>query len=138
MIALKWENKYSVGDEILDEQHKQWFKLLNDIREAIKVGQTNNILAECIQRLDDYSAHHFKTEEKYMEENQFPYLEEHKHQHEEFLTKLSSFKVDFDPEKSLSAFNILEFLINWISFHVLESDKEYASYIRRKKKKLSN
>jgi hemerythrin len=92
------------------------------------------IVEECIQKLEDYSLFHFKQEEQLMTEIKFPYLEEHIRQHQEFKSKIDNFKINLDPEKRLSAFNILEFLINWISFHVLESDKEYAVYIRKMKK----
>lgn len=133
MVVLEWNSKYSVGMEEIDEQHKKLFDLINDVRNSIKSGQSKESIASCIRELDYYACYHFELEEKYMEKNNFPNLDEHKLQHKEFIRGIKNFKDNLDPEKVISAYNILEFLINWISFHILESDKEYAYYINNNK-----
>lgn len=132
MIELEWNNKFSVGVKEIDDQHKKLFNLINDARESIKSGLSKDNISDCIRKLDDYACYHFQLEEKYMEDNNYPNLEEHKLQHQEFIRGIKNFKDNLNPEKLMSAYNILEFLINWITFHILESDKEYAYYINNK------
>lgn len=133
MVSLKWEEKFSVGVDEIDEQHKQLFNLINEVRDSIKKGQTKDFVIDCIQKLDKYASFHFDLEEKYMIENRYPNIEEHRLEHKNFITGIKNIKENLDPGKLITTYNLLDFLINWITFHILESDKEYAYYINGNK-----
>lgn len=131
MISLTWDYKFSVGVDAIDEQHKQLFNILGDLRKAIIAGQTGQYILNLIQKLDDYASMHFSLEEKYMEENHYPNFLEHKAQHQAFINEVNNFRANLDTNEINSSLTLLEFLIKWITFHILESDKEYAYYIKK-------
>ncbi len=39
MLGYEWEEKYSVGIQSIDNQHKEIFRLLNKLFVALKSGQ---------------------------------------------------------------------------------------------------
>jgi len=79
-----WNDKYLTGIEIIDSQHKNIFKCVNNLFDAIEKLEIKEELLEKIRCIDFYTTEHFDTEEKYMLELNYPGYLEHKKTHEEF------------------------------------------------------
>jgi len=63
---IKWEEKYSVGLSIIDEEHKELIRIMNV---AIKAKQHNDNIDEIsklLKQLTVYTLKHFSTEESYI------------------------------------------------------------------------
>ncbi len=129
MSKYAWSNDYSVGNEILDQHHRNLIKLFNDAYETIKENkpftETNKILSE----LTTYSIFHFYEEEKIMKNVGYAELENHKKQHSEFISKINEFKNNISAENSTLNEEIFLFLYNWLVNHICISDKKYVSVI---------
>ena len=123
---LLWENKYSVGVEEIDNQHKFMFTVINDLLDAIDTNSTNEHLAKIIESLVKYKIFHFETEEKYFKEFNFDGAEEHIAKHHEFNTKLSDLKEKY-PEYNIEfAFALVDFLEDWLIDHLMVVDQQYV------------
>jgi hemerythrin len=86
MTAIKWDESYVVGVGVIDEQHKHFVGLLNNLYESLESKHTENVQV-IIQDLTDYADHHFKTEEDYFDKLHYPDAEIHKAQKLEILKK---------------------------------------------------
>jgi hemerythrin len=53
MAYIDWTEKLSVGIDIIDEQHKVLFKIINDLHDAMKAGQSKLVIKEVLERLID-------------------------------------------------------------------------------------
>lgn len=123
MAFIEWDQSCSVGVQLIDNQHKRLFALINDFHEA----KTN--LDEVLQDLLSYVDFHFKTEERYFDEFHYEKTEEHKQQHKFYEDKIKELyarclqeKID---EGKISA-EIEGFIKDWIVHHIKISDKEYS------------
>lgn len=121
-----WDNNFLTNNTVIDNQHLQ---LIDIINEAIKntiddKNYSQNIYYDLKEKIFNYINQHFKTEEKIMDESNVFELHsiEHKKAHEEFA---AWFKVTFkDNEISLSQlYESLEYLIQWLAYHILNTDK---------------
>lgn len=129
-VPIKWTTEYSVGVEEFDEEHRHIFKLINNLEDAISVGQGEEVLAAVFDELLAYTESHFHHEEEMLREINFPGYGTHKAEHEKLSTKVADLNKDRDyvfPD------NVSEFLRDWIGNHILGTDKEYGSYVEKRK-----
>ncbi|MCX6757105.1 MAG: bacteriohemerythrin [Candidatus Nomurabacteria bacterium] len=122
---LEWEEKYSVGVEELDDQHKRMFATINKLMEIINSGKTEEDLGSIIESLINYKIFHFATEEKYFKEFNYEGAEEHIQKHQEFNTKLISLKEKYPTYTIEFAFDLVNFLEDWLIGHLMITDRKY-------------
>ena len=134
MTSIGWEDKFSVGIDLIDEQHKMLIQRLNDLSKAIEMNQSAGEIVRVLGFLIDYTDFHFSTEEKHMMESNYPGLQAHKTQHEEFKTTLNHLTRDFEEEGATKALadSINTFLMNWLATHFQEVDIEFGKFLIEK------
>jgi hemerythrin len=120
-IKFIWTDDYSVGDEILDNQHKHLFELGNQIQDTDKSSARKYVM-----ELYKYIRTHFIHEERHMQSSQYPFIEKHKTLHEQLITDLNELTQNF----TIDDFDLLVvFLHDWFIKHVLMEDKKYFFFI---------
>lgn len=122
---LEWEEEYSVGIEELDDQHKRMFATINELLEIINSGTSEKDLSNIIESLINYKIFHFATEEKYFKEFNYEGAEEHIQKHQEFNTKLMSLKEKHPTYTIEFAFDLVNFLEDWLIEHLMVTDHKY-------------
>ncbi len=129
MPVITWTEDMLVHVEKIDNQHKKLFALLNDLNDAMKQGRDKEVLFNTITALVDYTFYHFMTEEKYLDQFQYPESAHHKNEHQYFAEEVTRFKNEFDQgEKTLSK-DIIQFLKSWIINHIKKSDLKYSPFL---------
>lgn len=128
---FKWDEEYSVGIQAIDTQHKEIFKLLNKLLEAMKQGQAGHVTNEIILELEKYAVLHFQKEEFFFHRFSFSGAEEHIREHQMFIQKVISLKADLKSGKIIMSFELLNFLKEWIDHHILKVDKEYSECFKQ-------
>lgn len=131
MEVAIWNDKYSVGSELLDGQHKTLFRLVNELHDAMMTGRTRNIMDATLDRLIRYTETHFKEEEREMAAGNFPGLAAHKKEHEDLTNKVKALQASFREGSVVIGLEVMNFLTTWLSHHILESDHKYAPYLKR-------
>jgi len=128
-----WNVNFQVGIPSIDEQHQKLVLLINKLAGSIAGGSGPLQCEIILDELKDYARFHFKAEEAiwhlYLPNDE---LETSHHvNHENFLTFVDQTRFD---EKAASKngthgthTKIIAFLINWLVFHILESDKYLAA-----------
>jgi len=131
-MFLEWEQKYSVGVKRLDDQHKILFSIINDMSEAIEKGDGNQALMHVLDSMASYTKVHFLSEEKYMKDYDYSDLNEHKNEHQHFIGRVDNFKKDFEGRKSELSKDVMIFLKDWLTSHILVKDMKYSTFFNKK------
>ncbi|MDE7478342.1 MAG: response regulator [Lachnospiraceae bacterium] len=82
---LIWQDRYNIGVEIIDKEHKKLFSILNrlfDFGRQEEKGQW--VCQEAVKYFRDHATQHFKEEEMYMTSIDYEGLDTHKRIHRTF------------------------------------------------------
>jgi hemerythrin len=120
-----WKEEYSVQVAEIDNQHKVLVGLLNKLYDAFMKKEHTRLMGEFITELTDYACTHFKTEERYFRKFNYAETEKHIGEHNNFTQKVSQFKTDFEQGKIVMSMTIMNFLREWLTNHIMVSDKKY-------------
>lgn len=139
MEKIRWQNTLSVGNEVIDNQHKQWIEHYNNIVDSITSQQSRTQISKTLGFLIDYTEGHFASEEKYMTANKYPGLAEHKAKHDELRATLATLVREFEEEGATTQLSkaVDTFLGHWLIKHIQEVDIKFGAFIRENKIVLS-
>jgi hemerythrin len=126
-----WEDRYSVGLEVIDKQHKYLFELTNLLYERCRQGDhvMRELFEETLHSMVEYVHVHFTTEEKLMEKSKYPEYEVHKKEHADFVRTVLQKGREFEDGKMGVPLEFVHFLRDWILSHIAVSDKVLAAYL---------
>jgi len=126
---LVWSEKFTVGVKRLDFQHQQLFNIINDLIAYQDASPGSEPIAEVLERITQYADYHFKTEERIMKEYDFPDYESQVREHNEFRAKTAGFCADAIAGKPGLLREMLEYVQNWLTTHILESDVKLKYFL---------
>ena len=130
MALINWDESLSVGIPGLDEQHRQLINLLNELNDAMKAGKAKDILSTVLKEVIDYTAYHFSTEERHMDTVAFTGTFNHKMEHKKLIDKALSLHKDVDAGKLMVTIEVMKFLQEWVTGHILGTDRKYTAAFR--------
>ncbi len=130
-MLIKWEDEYSVNVKELDNQHKKFVDMVNQLYFIInKGGDIKEEFTKIVKQLMEFKDTHFSTEEKYFKKFNYKNTEEHINEHNklkkqtvEFFNKLSN--QDSEKNYQETCFLLLDFLEDWFLSHLVNDDKKY-------------
>jgi hemerythrin-like metal-binding protein len=129
--SFKWSEAYSVGVATMDEQHKRFFVLINELHQALKQARGAEVLGGILNELARYTEYHFSAEEAAMEAGRFPDLPQHKELHNQFIAKVGEFKQRFDAGDRAIILEAMNAVKEWLVHHIQKVDKKYGPYVGR-------
>ncbi len=129
MAFVRWEDTYSVDIAMIDDQHKRLFELLEQFHEAIRHKQTKLAISDILKGMTNYTVYHFSSEETLMTRHNYPAYLQHKNAHSMFIDKVSNFRERFESGQLLIPLEIANFLKDWLSNHILFTDKHLGHFI---------
>ncbi|HEY5584651.1 MAG TPA: bacteriohemerythrin [Ruminiclostridium sp.] len=127
---IEWKDDYLLGIEKIDEQHKKLFQIAGDIYSLMKnqlVTDKYDGIVRLISELKDYTIFHFTYEQEYMQSIGYRKYFTHKVEHDDFVEKINNVdmdKIDLDHEQYL--LELMDFVVDWIATHILETDRAYT------------
>lgn len=124
-MYITWKPTYSVGISEIDEQHKRFVVLINDLYDAVEIGSEEIVMGDIIGQLAAYADYHFSTEEMYFDRFNYEKSSEHKKAHQVFRKKIEIFKNKYQGNEHTIAKEVMVFMKDWISKHIQEIDKAY-------------
>lgn len=129
-----WDDLFVTGLPTVDSQHRHLVDLVNELSASLIAGDATDdaTLRGIIDKLADYAQYHFTEEERLMTEAGVDarHAERHVAIHRKFVEQVATM---WNARHTLSApANVLlEFLIAWLSFHILGEDQALARQIER-------
>lgn len=131
---VKWEDRFNIGVDIIDKEHKKLFKIINKLF-AFEEEETKSqwVCQEGIKYFKDHAISHFADEESYMTSINYAGLDTHKRIHDDFRKKtipaLEQELMDTDfSEESVSHF--LGVCVGWLIGHTLSEDRAITGKIK--------
>ncbi|MBF0319018.1 MAG: hemerythrin family protein [Nitrospirae bacterium] len=132
MPIITWSDSLSVQVKEFDGQHQKLVQLLNDVYDAVTAKKSNETLKKVIGELIEYTKYHFSTEEKYMDTYDYPQRSEHIQEHTDLTNQVLDFHNKFIAGKAVVDLLLMNFLKDWLTKHILGSDKKYGLYLNTK------
>ncbi len=133
-----WKEKYKVGVELIDEQHKELFKRLSEFIQIVQTktdwNERLDKVKETMEFMQEYVNFHFDDEEKYQESINYPDIEIHKEEHRKFKEGINSYVRVFE-QGEFTEEKIQEFcakLMTWLIMHVGKVDQKIGEYVKAK------
>lgn len=143
-----WKPEYMLDIDVIDEQHKGFFDLC--LKSAMLCESARNKPVELsdvihlIYGMRAYAFRHFFTEETLLLKYAYPKIYGHMSQHDIFLRTLQEFTAELHaelakaektgPKSFLACANrINSYLTNWWGEHILNTDQDYARFMREQK-----
>lgn len=130
-------DKYKTGVEFIDDEHRRLFEIIKDTNDIIhtefvhdKYDEIMRLLAE----LKEYTEFHFHDEEEYMKSISYPGLEAQKRAHSAFVERLVEIDLneldEIDDNQQEYLVNLIDFLLGWLSNHILGADKKIGEFAK--------
>ena len=132
-MAGLWKEEYTIGVDMIDEQHRQLFDKIEHLLEIAKGGSWESNRRECMEIIDflvRYTIIHFETEEKFQKEKGYISYEEHVKIHKDFTNTVLVYKDLLSnnfSSKTLKSF--IGTLLAWLVNHVCVCDKKIVRNI---------
>lgn len=135
---MDWTEDMTVGVSIIDSQHKELFKRINNLVAAIKQHRCKDEIDGMLKFLEDYARFHFAEEEKHMRETRYAGYEEQVEDHKRYLAALAELKEQASlPRVQGSSYDLSattnQVVVDWIVDHIMKIDMKFGKYIKQQK-----
>lgn len=132
LVVFPWNDNFETGIPVIDDQHRRLFRLINRLASSLSLGDDAAGLDAVFGELTAYAEYHFDAEEDIWRGalGSDPWFAKHRELHAAFkprVLELVAEKGDVNYEKALG--DTLNFLVNWLVFHILESDRHLANVV---------
>ncbi len=135
-MPFTWNEKYSVGVKLFDEQHKRYIDIANQIDAlSMQDGVNQEKLLMSLFEFSDYASLHFSSEETYFEEYNYPGRELHIAEHNHYREKIKDFLSKAqNPGANVKqiAHELSDFAIDWLLRHVTLMDQHYTDFFHER------
>ena len=131
MFMIEWKEDYAVHIDSIDNQHQMFFDLINRLETLTEHQNYLDELPMLLNEIVEYTTYHFKTEERLMEESDYPDLESHKVLHNQ-IKKDIYIKCKQVIEKEPTTMDVIwlyNYMKDWIDGHILKDDAKYSHHI---------
>jgi len=134
MAYFEWAKDMVIDHGPIDEDHRQLVELVNMLHTATSEGRGIEVIDDVLHKVIDYTLGHLRREEALLESIQYPKLEQHKRQHQQFADELTALQRKFEAGSITVAAQLSLVLREWLSLHIRRSDKEMLPYLRTRRK----
>lgn len=132
-VIVEWNDSFSVGDAMLDQQHQKLLALCNEMAEH--VGGTSPVsrtrFHDILNEMALYARQHFQAEEALLKKVAYSDLQAQEHEHQAYDEQIADWSFD----ATMGTLNMQDthaFLSNWWKDHILVSDMKYRPLMERK------
>ncbi|MBC8209705.1 MAG: hemerythrin family protein [Gammaproteobacteria bacterium] len=105
-----------------DTQHQVLLKMIDEIN-------AKELDASVFRRLCEYAEMHFVMEEEYMQQLNYPFIDEHILAHDKFRAELKCMRLEHHSYDEIFRIALSEFLSEWLKGHIFGIDKQLEDFI---------
>lgn len=127
-----WKDEYSVGVQVLDDDHRKLLSLINKLQTTVHYQTGESFEKEALDEVIAYTKYHFEREEKLMEEANYPDLEAHKETHRSMITKVDGFVKEYEKKGHEVLGDVATYLKDWLINHINGTDQKYSALLKEK------
>jgi hemerythrin len=129
MSLFAWDAVYSVSIREIDRQHQKLFALFNELYDAMQQGDGNEVIGKVLASVVDYTAYHFAHEEELFRKYGYPDEAAHRAEHANLTEQAKALEQRLRAGQSEVTEVTLKFLCDWLTHHIIVSDKKFAPFL---------
>lgn len=123
----------SVGNAKIDNDHKYLISIINTIEAALNIEAPARVLSDYVFQLIDFSHQHFKREETYQVEINFPNRTSHKKAHKDLMGQIQYIHKNLLSQADSGAYQfttprLVDTLQDWMMNHFMHEDMKMKEY----------
>jgi len=131
-MGLDWAEHLSVGNEMIDAEHKNLIVVVNSVEHAIAT-RDRVALAKAFDLLDTYMHIHFRNEEKIAEKVKFPFGK-NKLEHRHLLKEMKYMREELESRSGIWPDDLMKkysrFLSGWMTDHIIKEDMQMKQVLQ--------
>jgi hemerythrin len=121
-MGLQWRDQLSVGNDLIDADHKYLIELINRAEASMK-GMNRAELVTVLDELGHYGQTHFEREEMIAKAVGYPQFDQLHDAHTQLVASLGKVKTELGDSWSEEAqIQFTVFLRDWLIQHVIKED----------------
>jgi hemerythrin len=129
-----WDKSLEVGNQMIDDQHRQLIDALNNFLRAREEKKPNSELKKSLNFLNDYTIKHFFEEEQLQKKYDYPDYENHKKLHgicKKIVRDLQVQLIMEGPSEGLFS-DVKTRVGDWLVAHIKTQDTRIAAHLKSK------
>ena len=125
-MPITWMPYLETGINWIDSQHKELFSRIKKLSDAMTENKGKEEVINTLRFLDSYVILHFGSEEKIMNDYQYPDRELHILEHNKFKDDMAKIKSETESGADLlHVIKTYDKVIDWLINHIGRSDKKF-------------
>ena len=129
--TYQWKEEYELNVKILDDRHKKFLEIVNQLVSTINQEKENEELPQMFFKLMDYAENYFLQEEMVFKEYKFHDFEKHQEDHNSFIQRIAQFQDEFTKGNESVGYEMLGFLTWWIKDRIVRYDSEAIDFLKK-------
>jgi len=126
----RFTEDFDVMSTQMNDDHKRIFAYINTVHQRVKEKSDPATLLPTLKELGEFTRHHFQREEEAMQAANYQNLPQQRTAHEKLLGKVAQIIADLDKGADVDMLEVMTFLKDWLTTHILVMDKEYGPTLR--------
>ncbi len=96
MAFFEWKDSMTVGNPMIDRDHKMLIQYVNEMHAAMMGGKGKDVVGPIVGKLVAYTKDHFAREEVVWKSGHYAELERHRKEHADLVKTVVDFKTKYD------------------------------------------
>lgn len=122
MALIEWKDRYSVGIDAVDHEHRELIELINALHDSLLAGAGEPDVSAFLGEIFRAISAHFALEERFMREHRYDQAAEHKQAHEELLEEIRDIMDGYDADPQGASTLLSGRLDAWFTDHFKTHD----------------
>ena len=138
MGLMEWNDRLSVGVDMIDTDHKRLVAMVNELHDAVRAARGKEVLGKVLDGLVDYTKSHFGREEVEMKQFNYPKAADHMREHAALAKQVLEVQAKYKAGNSaVLSMEVMAFLRDWLLKHIQGSDRALGVFLIDQKKKVA-
>jgi len=129
-MEVGWNTRYDTGIQVIDEQHRELFGIVERLRRSVQEGAERALVESLLGDLVICTERHFATEEAYMGRFHYPDLVQHVAEHASMLSSLHELFAKFQESHQAMALMVPTFMEGWLKHHISDGDFGFVTFLK--------
>ncbi len=131
-MAFNWSPALETGNQVIDAQHKELIKAINNLLDACRQGQAADKTGPMLDFLTSYTKRHFSDEEALQKKSNYPDFPNHRKLHESFLNVVADLSVELKKNGPTPVVvnKLVRNVGDWLVSHIQKEDVKVAAHLR--------
>ncbi len=130
-MPVEWNKGLAIGVEIIDSQHRELFARVAAFEAALERADTARV-ADTFAFLREYALVHFTREEELMRDAAYPWLDDHRAAHAQFVERLAALVREREANGATAFLGLRarNWIVVWLLDHVGGKDQALGRHLR--------